>query len=129
MLYKRFRLFASLYGELEILKGLKYRINFGPDIIQNRNGRYIGQFTNDRRGGDPTASTSEDFVFAYTLENIITYNKTFNRKHALNFTGLYGVQTREQEGTNNGVQNVPIQDMQYYNLGAAPIITGVGSFF
>ncbi|MFC0773080.1 SusC/RagA family TonB-linked outer membrane protein [Terrimonas alba] len=126
---KRFRLFASLYGEIEILKGLKYRINFGPDIIQNRNGRYIGQFTNDRRGGDPTASTSEDFVFAYTLENIITYNKTFNRKHALNFTGLYGVQTREQEGTNNGVQNVPIQDMQYYNLGAAPIITGVGSFF
>lgn len=124
---KRFRLFTSLYGEVDIARGLKYRLNFGPDLIQNRNGRFTGRFTNDRRGGDPTASTSEDFVFSYTLENILTYNKTFNNVHALNFTGLYSVQTRELDSTGTSVQGVPIETMEYYNLGASPIINGVAS--
>lgn len=126
---KRFRLFTSLYGEVDIARGLKYRLNFGPDMIQNRNGRFTGRFTNDRRTGDPTASTAEDFVLSYALENILTYNKTFNKVHALNFTGLYSVQTREQEKTNVGVANVPIENIQFQNLGASPIITGVGSSY
>jgi len=126
---KRFRLFSSLYGEVEIARGLKYRLNFGPDMIQNRYGRFIGRFTNDRRQGDPSASTSEDFVLSYALENILTYNKTFNKVHALNFTGLYSVQSREQEGTNNSVAGVPIENMEFENLAAAPIVSGVGSFY
>lgn len=126
---KRFRLLTSLYGEVEIAKGLKYRLNFGPDLVQNRNGRFIGRFTNDRRGGDPRATTSEDFVWAYTLENILNYNKIFNNVHSVNFTGLYSIQTREQEGSNNSVQGVAIENMEYYNLSTAPIVNGVGSFY
>ncbi|MEJ7769869.1 MAG: SusC/RagA family TonB-linked outer membrane protein, partial [Chitinophagaceae bacterium] len=126
---KRFRLFSSLYGEVEILKGLKYRLNFGPDFTQNRNGRFIGRFTNDRRGGDPTAANSEDFVTSYTLENLLTYNKTIKDVHAVNFTGLYSVQTRSQEASNNAVQGVPIEGMENFNVSAAPIITGVGSSY
>lgn len=126
---KRFRLFSSLYGEFEIAKGLKYRLNYGPDLTQNRNGRFTGRYTNDRRSGDPTASSSEDFVSSYTLENILTYNKTLKEKHSLNFTGLYSVQSREQEASNSAVQGVAIEDMEYYNLSSAPIITGVGSSY
>lgn len=128
-LNKRFRLFSSLYGEVELAKGLKYRLNFGPDLIQNRNGRFIGRFTNERRLGDPTAATSEDFVFNYTLENILTYNRTFRSKHRLDFTGLYSVQSRTQDGTNSSVRGVAIEDMEFYNTGTAPIINGVGSFY
>ncbi len=126
---KRFRLFSSLYGEVEILDGLKYRLNFGPDFIQNRNGRFTGRFTNARRGGDPTASNAEDFVTSYTLENILTYNKTLKDVHSLNFTGLYSVQTRTEEASNNAVQGVPIETMENANVSAAPIITGVGSSY
>lgn len=126
---KRFRLFSSLYGEFDIAPGLKYRLNYGPDLIQNRNGRFTGRYTNERRGGDPTASTSEDFVSSYTIENILTYNKLFQQLHSINFTGLYSVQSREQEASNNSVQGVAIEDMEYYNLASAPIITGVGSSY
>lgn len=126
---KRFRLFSSLYGEVEIAKGLKYRLNFGPDMIQNRNGRFIGRLTNDRRQGDPKAGTSEDFVLSYALENILTYNKTFKKVHALNFTGLYSVQTRELERTATGVSGVPVENMEFQNLGAAPIVDSVRSAF
>lgn len=126
---KRFRLFSSLYGEVDLAKGLKYRFNFGPDLIQNKNGRFIGSQTNDRRGGDTKASANEDLVLAYTLENILTYNKTFKKVHAINFTGLYSVQTREQEGSDIFVTGVPIEDMEFENLGAAPVIDSVGSFY
>ncbi|MBA4141050.1 MAG: TonB-dependent receptor, partial [Segetibacter sp.] len=124
---KRFRLFASLYGEVEIARGLKYRLNFGPDLIQSREGRFNGSLTQDRKGGDPTASASEHFITSYTLENILTYNKTFQKVHSLNFTGLYSVQTRGLDSSNSSVQGVPIADMGFSNLGAAPIINGVGS--
>ena len=126
---KRFRLFSALYGEVEILRGLKYRLNFGPDLIQNRDGRFNGRLTQDRKGGDPTASTSEDFVTSYTVENLLTYNKVVKEVHSLNLTGLYSVQTRSQDRTNISVQGVPIEDMQYSNVAAAPIISSVGSAY
>ncbi len=124
---KRFRLFTSLYGEVEITRGLKYRLNFGPDLIQSREGRFNGSLTQDRKGGDPTASASEHFITSYTLENILTYNKTLQKVHSLNFTGLYSVQTRGLDSSNSSVQGVPIANMGFSNLGAAPIINGVGS--
>jgi len=126
---KRFRLLSSLYGEIEILKGLKYRLNFGPDLVQTRNGRFTGRLTNDRRGGDPTATTAEEFVWSYTIENILNYNKILNKVHSINLTGLYSVQTRERDSTGNGVQGVAIQEMEYSNLATAPLVTGVGSLY
>ncbi|QCR22404.1 TonB-dependent receptor [Pontibacter sp. SGAir0037] len=125
----RFRLFSSLYGELTLAEGLTYRLNFGPDIIQSRKGNFRGRLTNERRNNDPTASTDENQVFNYTLENILNYNKTFAEKHSLNFTGLYSVQQRKQEGSNVNVLGVPAEGMEYYNLGAAAKVTGVGSFY
>jgi len=126
---KRLRILGSLYGEVDIAAGLKYRLNFGPDLIQNRSGRFQGRQSSGRRLADPTASTSEDFVINYTLENILTYNKTFKKVHNLGLTGLYSIQTREQEGSNNSVNGVAIEGMEYFNLGSAPIINGVGSFY
>ena len=126
---KRFRLLNSLYGEAQIIEGLKFRMNFGPDLIQNRRGDFRGRFTNGRRGGDPTAGENEDFVFAYTWENVLTYNKTFAKKHNFGFTGLYGVQTRQIESSNISVTGLPVETLEFYNLGSAGIINGVGSRF
>ena len=43
---KIYRIFNSLYGEAQILDGLKYRVNFGPDFTLERYGRFIGSATN-----------------------------------------------------------------------------------
>lgn len=124
---KRFRLLSSLYGEAEIVNGLKFRMNFGPDLVQNRRGDFRGRFTNVRRGGDPTAGQLEDFVFNYTWENVLTYNRNFAKKHSLNFTGLYSIQTRTFEESTSSVTGLPVETLEYYNLGAAGLINGVGS--
>ncbi len=125
----RLRIFSSLYGEVQLAEGLSYRLNFGPDLVQSRQGNFTGRYTNARRGNDPTAHADENQVFNYTLENILNYNKTFAQKHNLAVTGLYSVQQRKQEATSIDVQGVPAEDMEYYNLGAASKVTGVGSFY
>jgi TonB-linked SusC/RagA family outer membrane protein len=68
----KYRIFNSIYAELELAKGLKYRVNFGPDFTISRNGRFNGALTNDIKGGNPTATTDNRFGFNYTVENILT---------------------------------------------------------
>ena len=124
---KRYRTFNSIYGEWDIAKGLKYRVNFGPDFTFGRNGRFTGAFTNANRGGNATGSTSEEIRLNYTVENILTYNKTFKAIHNLNVTALQSYQKERLEGTSISVNGVPAETQQYYRLGDASQITGANT--
>jgi TonB-linked SusC/RagA family outer membrane protein len=124
---KRYRTFNSIYGEWNIVKGLKYRVNFGPDFTVMRNGRFTGSQTNARRQGAATASVDEEFVFNYTLENILTYTKTIKDVHNLNFTGLQSFQKDRFEQSSINVLGVPAETQQYYRLGDASQITGANT--
>lgn len=126
---KRFRLLSNIYADADIIDGLKFRTSFSPDLIQNRKGNFFGSQTNTRRLGDASASNSEDFTFSYTWENILTYKKKLTQKHNIDFTGLYSVQTRQFEQSSVNVSGLPIESLEYYNLGAASVISGVGSAF
>jgi TonB-linked SusC/RagA family outer membrane protein len=123
-LTKRYRIFNSLYGQVDIAPGLSYRMNFGPDIAISKSGRFIGRWTNDRRGGDPTGSISEEFQFNYTLENILTYTKTLNEVHTLNFTGLQSLQRDNREFATINVLGIPVETQLWHRLNDASQITG-----
>ena len=120
---KRYRIFNSLYGEWDILNGLKYRVNFGPDFTMARNGRFTGAFTNARRGGASTGSVEEQFVFNYTLENVITYNKKINQLHNIGITALQSIQRDRDDRSSISVLGIPAETQSYYRLGDASQIT------
>ncbi|MCF0039967.1 TonB-dependent receptor [Dyadobacter sp. CY399] len=124
---KKYRIFNSLYTEVKIIEGLKYRINFGPDFAVERGGRFIGAQTNARKGGDPQAAIYNQYGFNWTLENIVTYNKTFAAKHNLGITALHSVQRESFEANTISVQGVPAETQQFYNVGNANAVLGVGS--
>lgn len=124
---KKYRIFNSLYTEVKIIEGLKYRINFGPDFAVERGGRFIGAQTNARKGGDPQAAIYNQYGFNWTLENIVTYNKTFAAKHNLGITALHSVQRENFEANTISVQGVPAETQQFYNVGNANAVLGVGS--
>jgi TonB-linked SusC/RagA family outer membrane protein len=124
---KRYRLFTSLFGEWKIMEGLNYRVNFGPDFSQRRIGRFTGSQTNARRGGNPTGFQFNEYQFNYTLENILTYNKKFGNNHNFNFTGLQSIQRDNLETGQIAVQGIPAESQSFYNLGAASLVTGVGT--
>lgn len=124
---KRYRIFNSMYGEWNIMEGLSYRVNFGPDITSQRRGRFTGSQTNARRGGDPTASVNNQFRLNYTLENILNYNKRIGSSSNLGVTLLQSIQQDNFEQSNISVQGVPAETQLFQRLGDASAVTGVGT--
>lgn len=121
------RIFSSFYIEANILKGLKYKLLFGPDIRYSRQGVFQGSLTNSRRGADPAAELENEKTFGYTLENILTYNKSFGESHDFTFTFLQSIQESKFERQFNRVVNLPYESQLWYNLGTAGTIEEITS--
>lgn len=74
------RAFGSLYAQFDLggfsskLEGLKYRINFGPDITSYRDGVFLDG-KSAIRSGTSFASLYNEKAISYTLDNLIFYNK------------------------------------------------------
>src|SRR5690606_36715921 len=70
----------------EPVKGLSYKINFGPDFRNWREGVYIDGTSSHKimQNGNPGVNyvrlkNARDF--SWTLDNIITFDRTFANKH------------------------------------------------
>ncbi len=107
---RRIRTFNSLYGELQIIEGLKYRINVGLDFRQDAGSGYNGPgtFTNSNTSqASSNASISNAEAWTYTIENLLMYDKTIKEKHRIGFTGLFSVQKDHNQGSRFDVTGVP----------------------
>ena len=120
------RIFSSIYATVDIVDGLNYRLNFGPDIRTRRRGLFQASLTNARRGADPRARTENRETFAYTLENILNYNKTFG-DHTVGATFLQSIQTERREDMSVQVVGLPYESQLFYNLGSTGDIENYGS--
>jgi TonB-dependent starch-binding outer membrane protein SusC len=86
------RAFGSLHAQIDFakihpfLKGLKYRLNFGPDFSNYTNGVYIdGQSA--ASSGINGASLQESKTFSWTLDNLLYYDREI-KKHSFGLTLL-----------------------------------------
>ena len=124
---RELRTFNSLYGEVNILKDLKYRINVGLDYTQLKGGNYTGPNTyanpNITNLSQATAQVTNDEAYTYTIENILSYDKTFAKKHHVTFTGLFSTQKDHSENSQfNGI-GLPADYIQNKNLAYAGSVT------
>ncbi len=119
---KGFRMFSNLFGEYAITKDLKYRLNFGTDILYSRRGQFEGNYT----GSTPVASIQNTNIFSYTLENILTFDKIIG-DHNLNLVGLFSTQSSNTELSLLSAQGIPITRSTFYAMGTAETITGIDS--
>ena len=100
---RRLRTFNSLYGQVNILKGLDYRINLGLDGRTENNESFTGAYPG---GNISSARRDNSIAFNLLVENLLTYNRSFG-KHDVNFTGLYSWQQYRTDGFGAGVQGLP----------------------
>ena len=76
------RAFGSLYAQVDfgsiapVLKGLKYRLNFGPDLSYYRGGVYIDKNSVANGGSSSYASLNKTSIYSYTLDNLVYYDRT-----------------------------------------------------
>jgi TonB-linked SusC/RagA family outer membrane protein len=114
---RRLRTFNSLYGEVNITEGLKYRINLGLDLFQDNYGRYDGSNTPYLNGSTNTATIQNTNSWSYTIENIVSYEKTLADVHRFGLTGLYSIQETEEYRSTSNANTLPADYTYYYNLG------------
>jgi TonB-linked SusC/RagA family outer membrane protein len=103
---RRLRTFNSLYGQVNILKGLDYRLNVGLDGRTEANDNFYASATPNNGNGLNTAGKSSTIAYNLLAENILTYNRNFAEKHDLNVTALYSRQTYHADGISGTVQNL-----------------------
>jgi TonB-linked SusC/RagA family outer membrane protein len=124
---KRSGTFTSLYADVSIVKGLKYRFNSGIELRNDVYGEFYASKTTNNLGGLSTAQNRTNFRTNYTLENILTYDKTFATKHKINFTGLFSLQEQSTQGNEFRNNTIASDDLQYYNPTYGANLVGEGS--
>jgi TonB-linked SusC/RagA family outer membrane protein len=127
------RAFGSLYSQLDIgsiipvLEGLRYRVNFGPDVETWRNGIYLdGQSV--IRGGSAYASLEKRQRLSYTLDNLVYYDKTFG-KHDFGLTLLQSQTQFQTESSFMSADNVPFVTQKWNALDAVSSLKSWSSGF
>src|SRR5690606_36096903 len=84
--------YNTLYGEFSVpgIEGLKYRANLGLNYRQSNSGSYTGSGINSTNPEtESTASIGNAMTTDWAIENILTYDRTFNQKHNFNVVALY----------------------------------------
>ncbi|TLV02529.1 SusC/RagA family TonB-linked outer membrane protein [Dyadobacter luticola] len=77
--------YLQLYGELEILDGLKFRTQFGGTYNFNQNYSYNPTYAGNQLVTQSQISEGYGFNLSYILENYFTYNKQF-KNHGITIT-------------------------------------------
>ncbi len=122
------RAFASLsaqvnFGEISpILKGLKYRLNFGPDLSYYRDGVYIDKNSVANGGSSSYAALTKTNTYSYTLDNLLYYDRSFG-DHTIGVTLLQSATAYRQETSNITGLGVPYTSQLWNNLSSG-VVTG-----
>lgn len=125
---KSFGSYNSLYGVVQIpgIEGLSYRLNLGLNYRQSNSGNYVGEGVfNVNATTVSTAAISNSHTTSWTIENILSYDRTFAEKHNFNALALYSSEENSFNRSRITAKDIPADAFQFYNLGRAneqPII-------
>ncbi|MDR0657471.1 MAG: TonB-dependent receptor [Mediterranea sp.] len=119
---KNFGTYNNVYAEIKApgIEGLKYRANLGLSLRMGNNGSFTGQGINSTNATtESSASISNTLTTNWTIENLLTYDRTFADKHRLNVVGMYSAEQTTYNKSAVSAKDIPAEYFQYYNLGQA----------
>ena len=121
-----FRALGSFYGLVDFgkiwepLEGLQYKLQFGPDFRFFRSGIFIDASSAVRGGGNNYATRNDTRNFAWTLDNMIIYNKSIG-DHSFGLTLLQSASKSNTENSNMHGERVPLASFLWNNMGSIDI--------
>ena len=119
---REFGTYNNFFGEVQIpgIEGLSYRINLGLNYRSTHGGNYTGQGVFSVAEDTPsTASINNSITTRYLVENLVTYDRTFNDLHRINVVGLYSTEETKFNSSSVSARDIPSDQFQFYNLGQA----------
>ena len=121
-----FRALGSFYAQIDFgkmwepLQGLQWKTQFGPDFRFYRRGNFLDSSSISRAGGKNSASRSEQRNFAWTLDNMLLYNRGFG-DHNIGLTLLQSASKTNIENSSMSEVGVTIPSFLWNNMGAIDI--------
>lgn len=114
--YKVNRFMGSYYGEIRLpIDGLRFRTNLGLDFRSIQD--YDFQSALARASSMNYAKNATGDAYSYTWENLIFYDKII-KEHSFGLTLLQSIQELKDETNSIPVQNIPADELLYYNVGS-----------
>lgn len=124
-----YKIFTTNYLQVNIpfVKGLGYRLNTGVEYQARNISTYYGRNTLVGLSDNGNLSTSNSNVNNYTIENILTYDRVFN-KHSINFTGLYSYEQDLTTSNALSAQQFPSDVLTAYQANVALKVSPSSSY-
>jgi TonB-linked SusC/RagA family outer membrane protein len=113
-----YRFIGNVFAEFEILRGLKFRTNFGSDV-RGSDENYFTPLLGGVYGGAATGATLENGFYRENLwltENYLTYNLNAD-KHALDLLAGFSAQESKNNGMSIRVRNIPSNELRIISAG------------
>ena len=120
---RAFASYNSAFAEVRLpwIEGLSFKVSGGFNFRQTNAGTFTGTGVGSENPASPNnAVTRESRATRWTVENLLTYDRTFG-KHHVNVVGLYSAEQDENQGQVLAANNVPNEKFLYWNIGASNI--------
>lgn len=117
---KAYGSYNSLYGEIKIpwIDGLKARVNVGGNFRTSNSGNYTGVGIFSAQGDTPSsASIGNSFTTHWAVENLLSYDHVFAKKHTINAVAMYSAEETRYNSSSISRKNIAADEFQYFNLG------------
>lgn len=123
---RRFQFQHNFYGEVKILRDLKFRTTFGYGWSQTLNDNYTGPntvFNTNTTAAGANLSQANAEGWQYTINNSLEYNRTFAGKHKLTVLALQEVQKNHYQAQQFNGFGIPADFIQDYNWSLVNTVT------
>lgn len=115
---KNFATYNNMYGELNIIDGLKYRINLGLNYRQGNYGNFRAAKTPYNGDLEKSYANIENAITTnWAVENLLYYDKTFAAKHRVGLVAMYSAEQTERHVSRIDAMDITADYLQYYNFG------------
>jgi len=118
---KSYSSYNTIYGEVKIpgVEGLKYHLDLGGNFRTSNGGSYTGEGVFSVNPTTvSTASISNSLSTNWTVQNLLTYDRTFG-KHQVNAVAMYSAEESRYNRSQVSAKDIPADAFQFYNLGTA----------
>ena len=113
------RTFNSMYAEVNILDGLKYRFNAGLNYSQSSYNGYgpVNTYVNNATvQSSSNADVRNTEYWDVNLQHLLYYDKTFAKIHRIGLTGLFELTKNHSKGSGFNVKGVPADYIKNSNF-------------
>jgi TonB-linked SusC/RagA family outer membrane protein len=122
-----YRIFGNVFAEYQIIDGLSLKVLAGIDGILQKQDSYLPRSVSSGLAQGGAGSIYNAQSITWLNENLLTYSKTFNKIHNLNFLLGYTQQANRTENSTAAARSFVNDNLGTGNLGAGAVAVTPGS--